>query len=447
MILPLLKQNPARNALILSLTVSLGLTFSGCGGGGGWQMPPPVVETKPAQAEAWTVTYTASGTLEANNKVDLNTESPGIITQIAVKEGDPVSMGQVLMRFKADKQMAQVQQAAAGISASESTLEQQKAGISQMQALVESANTRLKLAQSELKRYEQLFQGDFISQLELEQKRAAFETAASDYQSLIQQLNAAKAQVNQATSSLAQSRSTYRYNIALASETVIRAPFNGVVGSKYVDLGDYVAPTEKLITVVDPSLFRVTFTVPEKYLSDLRLGLPVTGKFEGLGEQTVTGRVSFIDPVIDPNAHTVKIKATMPATPGLRHGLFGHLSLALGQLDNAVVVPEEAIVPQGEKSFVYVVRHEVYKPTPTEEPEKEKGKEKAPAKSPTTESPSEVAHLQEVTIGYREAGKVQIKAGLKAGDRVIVSGLQKVSDNLKVNPDPKPASASGTKGQ
>lgn len=443
--MPLQKnRNPVRNALVVGFALSVSLTFSGCGAGAGWQMPPPVVETTRAMDEAWTINYTASGTLEANNKVDLNTETPGLITHIQVKEGDPVRAGQVLIRFKADKQLAQVQQAAAGISVSQSSLEQQKAGISQIQALVDSAKVKLKLAQSELKRYEQLYQGDFVSQLELEQKRTAFETASADYQSSLQQLLSARSQYDQAASSLAQSRSSYHYNIALAGETVVRAPFNGVVGSKYVDLGDYVAPTEKLITVVDPSLFRVTFTVPEKYLSDLRPGLPVKGKFEGLGGKTVTGRVSFIDPVIDPNAHTVKVKATIPAAPGLRHGLFGDISLALGQLSNAVVIPEEAIVPQGEKTFVYVVRHEIYQPTVVAgDKEKAATKPKEPEKP---KAPTNVAHIQEVAIGYREAGKVQIKAGLKPGDRIIVSGLQKVSDNLEVNPDPAPA-ASGTKGQ
>lgn len=406
-------------------------------------MPPPVVETTRATEQGWTVTYTASGTLEANNKVDLNSEAPGVITQILVREGETVRAGQILMRFKADKQLAQVQQAAAGIAASQGTLEQQKAGINQIQSLANSAQVKLKLAESELGRYKQLYQGEFISQLELEQKRASFETASADYQSTLQQLNVARAQYDHAASSLAQSRSSYRYNLALAGETVIRSPFNGVVGSKFVDLGDYVAPTEKLITVVDPSVYRITFTVPEKYLQNLRLGLSARVTFEGLGDKAFQGQVSFIDPVIDPNAHTVKVKATIPASPGLRDGLFGTVKLAMSEIANAVVIPEEAIVPQGEKKFVYVVRHEIYKPRMTEGESSEKSKKPAAEKP---KAATDVAHLQEVTVGYREAGKVQIEAGLKPGDRVIVNGLQKVSDNLEVNPDPAPA-ASGMKGQ
>jgi RND family efflux transporter MFP subunit len=408
-------------------------------------MPPPVVETTRAAQQLWTINYAATGTLEANNRIDLNTETPAVVSHILVKEGDTVRLGQVLMRFKADKQMAQVQQAAAGIAASQGNVEQQEAGISQFQAQAESARVKWQLSKSELARYEQLYQDDFVSQLELDQKRTAFQSAASDYQSALQQLNAAKARAAQAASSLAQSRSSYQYNLALAGETVLRAPFSGIVGSKYVDLGDYVAPTEKLMTLVDNSVFRISFTVPERYLSQLKPGLPVVVKFEGLGGKTVTGQVNFVDPVVDPDAHTVRVKALLPASSGLKDGLLGDVSLALGVIPDAVVIPEEAIVPQGEKTFVYVVRHEIY------QPRAEAGKEKASAKGeekPVKPSePVDVAHLQEVSVGYREAGKVQVVSGLRPGDRVIVSGLQKVSDNLPVNPDPAPSTDSGMKGK
>jgi membrane fusion protein, multidrug efflux system len=230
--------------------------------------------------------------------------------------------------------------------------------------------------------------------------------------------------------------------VALANESVIRAPFSGIIGQKYVDIGDYVAPTEKLITMVDPSSFKIQFTVPERYLHQLRIGLPVKVTFEGLGNAQYNGQVNFIDPVIDPNAHTVTVKAVLPSAPGLRHGLFGTIDLSLGTIENAVVIPEEAIVPQGEKSFVYVVRREVYRPTQVPG-----GEEKNPAPNPPTGSDklSTVAHLQEVKVGYRNAGRVQIQSGLSAGDQVIVSGLQKVNDNMEVNLNtgPKP---SGTKG-
>ncbi len=418
------------------ITGALALSLSGCGGGGaGWQMPPPVVDVADAARQPWVVDYQASGTLEANNKVDLNTETAGTVTRIQVREGDAVGRGQVLIRLKADKQEAQLQESAAGIAASMGNIEQQKADIRQAQARRDSAASKLKLAKSELERYERLYADEFVSQLEVEQKRSGFETANADYRESMQALSAARARFSQASSSLAQAQSTYRYNIALADESLIRAPFNGIIGQKYVDIGDYVAPTEKLVTLVDPSTFKIEFTVPERFLNQLQVGQPVTATFEGLGNASFTGKVNFIDPVVDKGAHTVTVKAILPGSAKLRHGLFGTVDLALGTIPNAVVIPEEAIVPQGEKTFVYVVKHEMY--VPTAQPGADKATDKKDAKQEahavTSGAPTDVAHLQEVVVGHRNQGRVQIESGLTAGERVIISGLQKVNDNMEVH--------------
>ena len=417
-------------AVSLSILLSASLLLGGCaGGGGGWQMPPPVVIAKTADQSPWTVEYTASGTLESENKVDLNPESPGIITQIPVKEGQFVRRGQVLIRMKADKQNAQVQQAAEGITTSQGNLAQQLADISQAQARANSASVKYKQAQSEYQRYQKLFAEQFVSQLELDQKRSAYESTQADYQEQLQGLASARASYNQARSSVAQARSSYRYNVALASELVIKAPFDGVIGQKYVALGDYVIPAEKLITVVDPSLFKIQFPVPERYLSQLYLGQAVQVQFEALGNVPYRGLVNFIDPVINPDSRMVVVKARVPGNNTLRHGLFGTVNLALNTIPNAVVIPEEAIVPQGEKTFVYVIRHEVYVPTPSPDATPKQDKSAAAAPKP----PTDVAHLREVIVGHRKAGRVQIDSGLSAGESVIVSGLQKVGDNVEVN--------------
>lgn len=387
---------------VLFSLLMMSLLLAGCGGGNEWSMPPAVVETRLAVQQPWTIVYTTTGTLEANNKVDLNSETPGVITSIGVKEGDPVGRGQTLIRLKADKQYAQVQESAAGIEASRDQVVMYQADIDQAQARLDSALSRMEMARSEYQRFQKLHQQQFISQLELDQKRTALTTAQADYQEAMQGVASARARYSQAKSSLAQAQSSYRYAQAAASESVIRAPFSGVVGRKYVDLGDYVAPTEKLITLVDPSLFKIQFSVPERYLGEVKPGLPVRVSFEGVGEAMFNARVNFIDPVLDESTRTVIVKAVVD-DPGrrLRHGMFGNVHLSLGTLSGAVVIPEEAIVPQGEKTFVYVV---------------EENK----------------AHLREVKIGHRNAGRVQIERGLSAGDRVIVSGLQKVNDGAEI---------------
>ena len=224
-----------------------------------------------------------------------------------------------------------------------------------------------------------------------------------------------------------------------------------MVGQKYVDLGDYIAPGQKLLTVVDPSRFKIRFTVPEQYLSRLKTGLPVSVHFDGRNDSShdashdasknapsndastpssFQGVVYFIDPVVDPDAHTLQVKAMLPASAGLRHGLFGRVTLSLGMIRNAVAVPEEAVVPQGEKTFVYVVCHESVK---------------ADGKTGKKAHPGDIAHLREIVVGHRAEGLAQIARGLSPGERVITAGLQKVSDAQEVNlkpPSAAPPSAS-----
>jgi membrane fusion protein (multidrug efflux system) len=397
------------------------------GGGGGWQMPPPGVETVIARQQPWTVAYQATGTLEANNKAEINAESAGNITAILVQEGQPVRRGQPLLRLKADKQLAQMQESAAGVAASLGNVEQQRADIRQAQARLDSATTRRQLAESELRRFEKLYKDQFISQWELDQRRSAYDTANSAYAEAAQALSSARARYAQASSSLAQARSEYRYSVAVAGEFIIRAPFSGVIGQKYVNVGDYADPGQRLITVVETDNFKIRFTVPERYLAQIRPGQPVTARFEGTGNADFPGSVIFVDPVIDPQAHTVMLKAQIPGNGRLRHGMLGHVSLALGVIPDAVVLPEEAIVPQGEKTFVYVV---------TLEAPARKSAPKLSFQDLKTLKKKQVAHLREVRVGDRTTGRVRIDSGLQAGESVIVNGLQKVNDNQEVRATP-----------
>ena len=206
------------------------LLLAGCGPAGGWNVPPPYVVTAPVAIRDWTVTYTATGTLEANNKVDLTAETPGVISGIYLNEGASVRWGQPLIRLKADKQMAQVAQSEAGIAVSLGGLAQQKADIRQAQARLESATAREKFAASEFNRYQKLFQEQFISQLELDQKRSAYETAMAAREEAREALASTQARLRQAASSVNQARSAYGYTMALAGESLIRAPFPGWSG-------------------------------------------------------------------------------------------------------------------------------------------------------------------------------------------------------------------------
>lgn len=412
--------------VIVSLSLATALTLSGCaGGGGGWEMPPPVVNAIRATEKPWTVTYKASGTIEASKKVDLNAEMSGTVTDILVKEGQTVSKGQVLMRLKSDKQLAQKNQAAAGVMVAEKSLNQQVAIIQQAESRVESAKTRFELASAELKRYQELFDQEFISQLDLDQRVSRVTETQAAYQEALQSLESTKSAQKTARASLDQSRSNYRYNQAVLNESVLRAPFSGVIGHHFVKQGDFIAPTEKLMTLVDQSYYEISFPVPERYLQQLKTGMAVSVVPNGQEQlPPLKAKVRFINPVIDSDSHTVSLKASLPYTRRLKHGLFSSVALDLQSLSHVVVLPDEAIVPQGEKNFVYILL-----------PQSKDLTKKDASKTDKTNDDQlipMVAHQQEVIIENRDGQQAQLKSGLQPGTVIVLSGLQKVSEGLEV---------------
>jgi multidrug efflux pump subunit AcrA (membrane-fusion protein) len=415
--------------------VVLPLSFWGCaGGGGGWQMPPPVVDAMVVETAPWTVTYQSSGTVEASKKVELNAEVAGIVDTILVREGQPVQQGQVLMRLKAGRQLAQQAQASAGIASAQQGVQQQAAVIQQAEARVVNLKSKLDLANTELRRYQSLYDQEFISQLDLEQRNSTAQQAQADYNEALEQVQAAKAGYRLSRANLSQSQSSLQYNRVAVNESVIRAPFSGVVGHHFIKPGDFVAPTEKLLTLVDQSFFEVAFPVPERYMAQLHTGMTVWIKPNGQEQsQPLSAKVQFIDPVIDPDSHQVILKASVPFSQRLRHGLFCSVALALQSLSGQVVLPDEVIVPQGEKNFVYVL-------TPDNKPDRQgKANQKQPAQKQDKPVPPEeknlrpmVAHQQEVIIDHRDGRQVQLKSGLTPGSIILRSGLQKVSEGTAV---------------
>jgi membrane fusion protein (multidrug efflux system) len=212
----------------------------------------------------------------------------------------------------------------------------------------------------------------------------------------------AQSDASQAQSDMASAASSYRYNRAVASDTVITAPFSGVVGQKYVALGDYVSPGTNLLTIVDTRILKLVFQVPERYLGAIQMGAPESFTVDSLPGRTFHAETIFIDPAVDMNSRTVTVKAKVLDGDGLiRPGQFGKVQLELSRSANAMTVPEAALVPQGEKFFIYVVRD---------------GK----------------AVLQEIQTGQREVGRVEVVSGLKPGERVVVSGIQKLTDGQPV---------------
>lgn len=283
----------------------------------------------------------AVGTLRSNESVVLRPEVSGRITKLNFSDGQAVRKGQLLVAFDAAVNQAEVQQAKA----------------------------ELDITRANFKRNDDLARQNFIS------TRARDESAAN-------------VQVLEAKLALAKAR---------LAKLEIRAPFSGVVGIRNVSVGDYVKDGADLVNLDNISSVKVDFRVPEKYADIVRKGQALEVTVDALPAATFRARVDAIDPQIDSSGRSTLLRGRVDnPNARLKPGMFARVKLILAERNNALVVPEEAIVPQKNETIVWKIVD---------------GK----------------AMRSEVKTGLRRNGKVEILHGLQAGDTVVTAGQIRLS--------------------
>ncbi len=288
----------------------------------------------------------AVGSLRSNESVILRPEVSGRIAAIGFKDGQLVRKGQLLVGLDATLNEAEVAQARAEYD----------------------------LALSNLKRSEDLASRKFISS-------SAQETATSN------------AQVAEAKLRLAQAR---------LSKMRIVAPFDGSVGIRNVSLGDYVKDGTDLVNVEDVRILKVDFRLPERNYSQVRVGQTIEVVADALPNERWQGRIEAINPKVDADGRSLEIRALLENTSGkLRPGMFVRVRVIVGERSNALLIPEEAIVPQGAEFYVFKVVDGAARRVP-------------------------------VKIGGRRDAMVEILDGLAAGDQVVTAGMRLSRDGQPV---------------
>jgi membrane fusion protein (multidrug efflux system) len=188
------------------------------------------------------------------------------------------------------------------------------------------------------------------------------------------------------------------------ARTTVRAPFAGVVGQRFVSLGDYVTTDTRLASLQTVSPQRASFQVPERYADQLKRGQEVTFRVAAIPGREFAGRVDFVDPVVQLPGRTIMVKAVTPnPNRALQSGMFIEARLATAVRPNAVVIPEDAIVALQGSTFVWVVV---------------KGK----------------ATRRQVDIGVRTPGFVEARSGVEAAEQVVVGGQERLGEGAPVTP-------------
>lgn len=307
---------------------------------------PVTVDVAKVEVMKLTDDTQAVGSLRSRQSVMLRPEVSGRVTRLNFRDGERVRKGQLLVQLDDQLPLAQVKQSEAELS-------------------IALANHR---------RNQELQEQNFIS------KRTVDESAAN--------LEVAKAK-------LALSQAT-------AARLKIVAPFDGITGIRTANPGDYLKDGADIVNIEDIDAVYVDFRLPERFQTKVKKGQKATVDLDALPGRQFVALIQAIDPLIDANGRSISIRGCIDNRQfHLRPGMFARVTTVFGERDNAKVVPEEAIVPQGARQYVIKVVE---------------GADKG----------SKISRRVEVKVGIRRPGRVEILEGLNAGDVVVVAGQQRL---------------------
>lgn len=306
-------------------------------------LPVEVIVVKPEKLDNKLI---ITGSVIPNESLELKSEISGKISAIHFAEGKPVRRGQYLVEINDDELAAQ--------------LEKQKHNI--------------KLNEDNEFRQRKLLEKDAISQ--------------EEYDNALNKLNTTLADVKLLEAQLA--------------KTKIRAPFDGIIGLRFVSEGAFINSSTVIASLYNLSPAKIEFAVPGRYSTQVRPGKKILFTIEN-DARVFKGDVYAVEPQIDPNTRTLKIRAIADNQHGLLlPGQFIRVELILETIDDALLIPTESIIQEMEGPIVFVSRN---------------GK----------------ASTQRVTTGIRTEKELEIVNGLSSGDTLVTSGLLQIREGIKLD--------------
>ncbi len=323
---------------------------AGPGGPPGGGMPPTMVETVRVGMQALPSQFETIGSVRAQESIIVRPEVAGRIEKIHFAEGERVAKGDLMFSLDSALTRADLNEANANLQ-----------------------NTRRAYA-----RAKELADRQLIARADLDTKQAELA-------------------VNQARAASASAR---------LDKSQIRAPFSGVTGLRRVSVGDYVETGQELVDLVRLDPIELDLRAPEVVLSTLAVGQSVQFGVASFPKQVFTATVVAIAPTVDAGGRSVALRARLDnPEQQLRPGMSARVRIQLSQSKPALMIPEQAIWPNGEQKMVYVVVDGTAKLVPVE-------------------------------LGSRQPGLVEVTSGLKAGDEIVVAGQMKLFDGAKVAAKP-----------
>ncbi|AMK78981.1 MULTISPECIES: efflux RND transporter periplasmic adaptor subunit [Methylomonas] len=319
--------------------------------------PPPLVAVAEVKQEQWPTSLATVGSLRAVAGINISNEVAGQIKALHFESGQTVKQGQLLIELDSTTDQAELQ----GLQAEQ------------------------RLAQIRYQRSAQLIDKKFVSQSDYDQNKALLDEA----------------------------RAAVASKQTLIAKKQIKAPFNGELGIRQVDLGQYLPVGSAIIPLQKLDPIFLDFNLPERYLSQLSVGQQITINVQAYPDKSFTGEIIAISPAVEQQSRSLKVQARLKnADKGLHPGMFAQVQIVSGKQSAVLTVPDTALTynPYGESVFLLVGDDKGF-----------------------------TVQNRQVQSGQSRAGRVEILSGLNAGDKVVSAGQIKLRNGMPVAVDKQPA--------
>jgi len=396
--------NRRSSSAVLAVVLAGGLASSACSTADGKSADQPpaqaVVAVSAVAATEQPISrfIRATGSLTAEDQAAVAAEVNGRVVATPVERGTAVGEGAEMIRISSTEADAQVKEAEANAAQIEARLGLTTAAPFDVNAVpeVQTAKASYEPAQNEFARIKSLLDQKVVSQSEFDQRRTQMDASR-------QQLEAAKNGAAQQYQALLAARARVSLAHKALNDTVVRAPFAGLVAERTVSVGDYVNRGQKVVSVVRIDPLRVMLTVPEQFVSAVAVGAPVSFEVDAYPGRQFSGKIRYVSPALEANQRALTVEASVPnTTRELKPGLFATARIEQPVRTPGGVIPSSAVQTSGGTSRVFVIAGD---------------------------------HVEErvITVGQTLDANVEVTNGLKTGERVATKNVNKLTDGAKVS--------------
>jgi len=331
--------------------------------------------------------YEAVGTVEARTSSTLSSKLMGTVTSVHVREGDVVKSGDLLVVI--DKR-----QVTAELRKAEATFAEAKRAEASARSAQASAKAGFEFAKATYNRYLKLREEESASRQEFDKNEALYRQAEASFSQAVAMVDAARHRVQQAQAAVAVATVEKK-------DAWVRAPYDGKVTAKMIDVGDLASPGTPLINLEKQGVYCVVFVLPEKHFPSVYLKQKVKVKTPSLQEKTLEGVIDRIDPSTDRKSRSFRVRAMLPEDNAVRSGMFAKVEIPVGEVGK-LMIPSTAVKYEGQLTGIYLI--DAY----------------------------QIAHFRLIRVGKTFGDKIEVVSGLKDGDAYIVIPPPDMEDGAKV---------------